>query len=733
MSMRFSFYVPLLCLCLIFTDSYGQKPSEIRYVSVEGRILKNGNPVDNLGNLKVNTPLIRLFHAGAGHAKGTVLLLTGNDYKTIEKKAGERAAAFLIKENLDVALLEYRVSGNTSTRDSAITDASKAYQLLQANRLKYGLRGSRLIVLGYAAGGHLANKVMQTLEDQKQPNDLILLSPQYLNERLPGTVYPAILPPLKPIPRLLCIADGTDVKPGTFGTEEFAKLWKGYDGQSWFHKVPSTEITKIFDQDPKRSNKASQLLRLYLDGVPAKQPVMPNSAIIPVPGDASERHQEKLELVKKEKFNLIMLGNSITNNLEKPEYQPQSNQFFAQRHALNLGYSGYRTENIIWNIENGELEGQAPKVVVLEIGTNNVDEKNYPVRHTAGQLAEGILTIVKKVREKSPDSKIVILRCFPGAYSGPTPTSHRLILERASEIVSKIADGKSVFYADLNHVFLNMDGSVNKAMMPDWLHPSPEATHRWLKALDPLLAQLLGDNLKDTLPANSAVNPVSKLEEDSYDWWARHAEVLAVKDSINPEIVLIGNSITHFWGGEPAVRNRDGSLRKPNGPIAYNALFQNRKVLNLGFGYDRTQNVLWRLDHGEVNGLHPKTVILNIGTNNTSQTANARMNTAAEIVEGIKAICLRLRSKLPRAKIVLMAILPREQSPTHPRRKLIREVNKGLAEFARLNQISFVDVGPKFLMADGTMLPDVTSDWCHPNEKGYQFFVEGLRPFVSEP
>ena len=104
-----------------------------------------------------------------------------------------------------------------------------------------------------------------------------------------------------------------------------------------------------------------------------------NTAAIPVAGYSADRHAKKIALVRKNKYDLILLGNSITNNFEKPQYQAVWNQFYSPRNALNLGYSGYRTENLLWNIQHRELEGQTPKVLVLEIGTNNIDEKNYPL------------------------------------------------------------------------------------------------------------------------------------------------------------------------------------------------------------------------------------------------------------------------------------------------------------------------------------------------------------------
>jgi lysophospholipase L1-like esterase len=279
-----------------------------------------------------------------------------------------------------------------------------------------------------------------------------------------------------------------------------------------------------------------------------------------------------------------------------------------------------------------------------------------------------------------------------------------------------------------------MDGSINQDMMGDWLHPTPAGAKAWAQAMEPLLSELMGDKSLDTdIPFNTAIVPVTKLENDSYDWWTRHAEVLRIKDSINPEIVLIGNSITHFWGGNPKLKYADGKPRVPNGPKAWDSLFHNYQVLNLGFGWDRTQNVLWRLDHGELDGLRPRTVIINIGTNNTSQTSNARMNTAPEIVEGIRAICLRVRSKVPGAKVILMAIFPREEGPTHPRRILINEINKLLEAFADEQKITFVNIGPNMLTADGTLTREIASDFCHPTEKGYQIWANGIRSLINEP
>ena len=188
--------------------------------------------------------------------------------------------------------------------------------------------------------------------------------------------------------------------------------------------------------------------------------------------------------------------------------------------------------------------------------------------------------------------------------------------------------------------------------------------------------------------------------------------------------MLIGDSITHFWGGEPRAD-------QANGPKAFASVFAPYRVLNLGFGWDRTQNVLWRLDRGEFDGLHPRIVVIHIGTNNTSQTEHARQNTAAEIVEGIAAICGRVRSKTPGARIILMQVMPREEKPDNPRRTQIAEINRLLVEFARANHLDLLDLAPKLLKPDGTLPRSLMPDFCHPNEAGYMIWADALRPLLT--
>lgn len=467
----------------------------------------------------------------------------------------------------------------------------------------------------------------------------------------------------------------------------------------------------------------------------------------PRPGDAdypiptpSTRHKEKVAAVRQGHYDLVLIGDSITHSLGElgGKYAPLKavwERHYAPRHAINLGYNGYRTEQILWNLQNGELDfTPSPKVAILLIGTNNSDDRHFAKVHTAEEIFAGTKAIVDLIRERHPTTKILVLRIFPrggddeAGVSPPAFNSSEKCIEtcrRAGELTAQLADGKQVFWLDVNQVFLRPDGTINTDFMWDLLHPSPAGAEAWAQALEPTLAQLLGDQpLAVDVPSNSSLIPVPKLENDSYDWYARHAEALRLKAKLDPEVVLIGDSITHFWGGEP-------KAAQANGPQSWQSTFGRYRTLNLGFGWDRIQNVLWRIDHGELDGLHPRVIVLHIGTNNTSDTANARQNTPAEIVEGIRAILQRIRAKTPTARIVLMAIFPREQKPDHPRRVFLAAVNRMLASFAPEAKVTFIDLGPKLLQPDGTLSPEIMADFCHPTERGYQIWGDALAPLLG--
>lgn len=219
---------------------------------------------------------------------------------------------------------------------------------------------------------------------------------------------------------------------------------------------------------------------------------------------------------------------------------------------------------------------------------------------------------------------------------------------------------------------------------------------------------------------NNAVLPVPNTEKDFYDWNERRALKLSQVQSGNHELIFIGDSITH------------GFERPDRGAAVWAHYFGNYRALNLGYGWDCTQNVLWRLENGEFEGQTPKRVVLLIGTNNLTGNSGGRANSAAEIVEGIEAILRVIQDRAPDAKNLVMAILPRGK------RKdkifgLVRELNGLLA--TRLEEkagVDYLDIGDRFLGPDGEIPLELMDDRVHPTAKGYEIWAEAIVATVRQ-
>lgn len=202
----------------------------------------------------------------------------------------------------------------------------------------------------------------------------------------------------------------------------------------------------------------------------------------------------------------------------------------------------------------------------------------------------------------------------------------------------------------------------------------------------------------------ASVTPDMLNESWAIDWWLpRHEAKLAeIKKSPHPEIVFIGDSITQGWEKE--------------GAKVWARYFKKYRALNLGYGGDRTENVLWRLQHGEVDGIHPKVAVLMIGTNNTGHRHEDPQLTVA----GIKRILQELRQRLPKTKILMFAIFPRDEKADGAARLHNEKINAMLPALADEKTIYFRNINKAFLDADGVLSRDIMPDLLHPNEKGYE-------------
>jgi len=208
------------------------------------------------------------------------------------------------------------------------------------------------------------------------------------------------------------------------------------------------------------------------------------------------------------------------------------------------------------------------------------------------------------------------------------------------------------------------------------------------------------------------------------NWMKRHESFNERVKQGNADLLFIGDSITQGWEG--------------NGKAVWEEFYGKRNAVNLGIGGDRTQHVLWRLDHGNVDGINPKLAVLMIGTNNSGS------NTSEQIAAGVKAIVEKLRTKLPNTKVLILAIFPRGASVDAAKNKTEkgftddknRKINEGANEIIKSmadnKMVYYLDIGPKFLQPDGTLTRDIMPDLLHLNEKSYRIWAESIEPKVKE-
>ena len=189
-------------------------------------------------------------------------------------------------------------------------------------------------------------------------------------------------------------------------------------------------------------------------------------------------------LGKKSEAKVVFLGDSITQAWEGPGKDAWEKNF-APLGALNWGYSGDRTEHLIWRLQNGDIQRVSPEVAVILIGTNNTGHEQRPAEETF----QGIKKAVDDLAWKWPHAKVILMSVFPRGASAQDPL--RKLNDEINERVQSLADGKRVHLLDINAKFLDKKGNLSKDIFPDLLHLSPEAYEIWTEALMPKLKELM--------------------------------------------------------------------------------------------------------------------------------------------------------------------------------------------------------------------------------------------------
>jgi beta-glucosidase len=212
-----------------------------------------------------------------------------------------------------------------------------------------------------------------------------------------------------------------------------------------------------------------------------------------------------------------------------------------------------------------------------------------------------------------------------------------------------------------------------------------------------------------------ALTPAPLQEEWAIEWWMpRHEAKLTEEGRKTADLLFIGDSITHGW--------------ETTGKPVADTYFSDFSIYNIGFSGDRTENVLWRFNNGEIDGINPELAVVMIGTNNTGHRQDSSECTA----RGIEIILDELNEKLPETEVLLLAVFPRGETPDDELRQINNEINQRITSFADGEQVHFMNINSVFLDKDGTLPEGIMPDHLHPNEQGYELWAEAMLPAIRE-
>lgn len=208
-----------------------------------------------------------------------------------------------------------------------------------------------------------------------------------------------------------------------------------------------------------------------------------------------------------------------------------------------------------------------------------------------------------------------------------------------------------------------------------------------------------------------AAETVTPVPRDA-NWMKRHEAMNERVKQGNVDVVFIGDSITQGWEG--------------NGKEVWKKFYGDRNAVNLGIGGDRTQHVIWRLDHGNLEGISPKVAVIMIGTNNSNS------NSPEDIAAGVKKIVEQLREKTPETKILLLGTFPRGADASDVKRQVNEESNRIIKQLADDAHVFYLDIGDKFVDAEGKLSKEIMPDLLHLSEKGYTIWAESIEPELKK-
>lgn len=372
------------------------------------------------------------------------------------------------------------------------------------------------------------------------------------------------------------------------------------------------------------------------------------------------------------------------------------------RPLINLGFSGNgRLEKEVIELI-GEIDA---KVFVLDC-LPNLDASDAAKYN---EVKDRVIQSVHMLKKKHPATPILLAEHCGFSDERIKPAHKKNVdalnsAQRAALEQLKAEGISHLYLLSKEEIGLSMDGTV------DGIHPNDLGMQDYAEAYEKILRTILLEPMGEL----GTMQPrIQNRDARVYDWDSRHQEILSQNKIKAPRIVFFGNSITHFWGGDP-----NSSII--NGADSWTQHMEPLGVSNFGYGWDRIENVLWRVYHDELSGYETEQVVLLIGTNNIS------LNSNSEILEGLKFLVQAIKVRQPKAEILLLGIYPRRKDEVK-----ISELNQGIINVSAQLNVRYLDAGKVLLDEEGKIIEALFTDGLHPNAEGYRKLAQVIVPYLK--
>ena len=373
------------------------------------------------------------------------------------------------------------------------------------------------------------------------------------------------------------------------------------------------------------------------------------------------------------------------------------------RPVINLGFSGSgQLERSVIDLMN-EIDA---KLYVLDCLPNLTSGAGFSEK----EVEDRIRMAVRELQGKHPAVPILLTEHSGGNDLRVIDAARSREFEKVNGILRAVfnrlqSEGvKNIYTITNKEIGLGIHSTV------DGLHPNDIGMEEYAAAYERCIRSIL----HEPVDTGATTYPVTQRRDGYYDWRARHAEVLSLNRSEPPVSIILGNSIIHYWGGRP---------RPPlsRGADSWDGGLEPLGVRNLGFGWDKIENVLWRVYHDELDGYAAKHVVVMIGTNNLGT------NTDEEITKGLKMLVQGIRARQPQTDLLLSGLLPRRDMEQR-----VVVLNRRIADLAGSLKITYIEPGRGLLTGKGKIDESLYSDGLHPNAAGYQKIAAVLAPYLKK-